>query len=227
MWIKDDIIPSKMADVKVVKRDFLVVEASTMSYSFLNGDDSRNPFSRSLSVPEFYIWKIHRNHPMVVRNRDGFTSIWPKEELNENLQSRFPLEFARDRMAYDLATFVAVPFELSSESKSISIFNLGHSFYPKGNQNGRKASLYYIEHENLVHSQDNLKKISPGVMPSHVLNHLLYWLMDGQNIYSHEKTFNQRLEGRIEVALPLVRELQSKLVPLLEKRYKTRLSDRD
>ena len=213
----------ELVDSKIVKDDFLVAEGFTLAYSFLSKDEKQNPFKKDLWAPIFYIFKAHKNHPLRVLITDGHLYIWPLSDINSSKKNyRFPMEIYKDKLNYDLTTFMMVPYNITnSRWKEYEI--------PNGfvSVDGKKsnASLLYANRNTSLHSQDEL--IISHVMPSQVWGHLNHWMYEGRNIISHEKTFNQKLEGKVEVPLEIRKNLFSEITKTLEERYKTKLTFRN
>jgi len=213
----------ELVDSKIVKDDFLVAEGFTLAYSFLSKDEKQNPFKKDLWAPIFYIFKAHKNHPLRVLITDGHLYIWPLSDINSSKKNyRFPMEIYKDKLNYDLTTFMMVPYNITnSRWKEYGI--------PNGfvSVDGKKsnASLLYANRNTSLHSQDEL--IISHVMPSQVWGHLNHWMYEGRNIISHEKTFNQKLEGKVEVPLEIRKNLFSEITKTLEERYKTKLTFRN
>ena len=220
-WIKRKIDLS-VVDSKIIKDDFIVAEGSTLAYSFLSKDEKENPFKRSLWAPIFYIFKVHKNHPMRVLSDNGHLHVWPLSDINSSKKNyRFPMEIYKDKLNYDLTTFMMVPYNITnSRWKEYEI--------PNGfvSVDGKKsnASLLYANCNAGLHPQDEL--IISQVMPSQVRGHLNHWMYEGRNIISHEKTFNQKLEGKVEVPSEIRKNLFSEITKTLEERYKTKLTFR-
>ncbi|MDP2672903.1 MAG: hypothetical protein Q8O84_03775 [Nanoarchaeota archaeon] len=219
VWVKRKIDLS-VVDSKIIKDDFIIAKGSTLAYPLLSKDEKENPFKRSLWAPIFYIFKVHKNHPMKVLLNDGHLRIWPLSDINTSKKNfRFPMEVYKDKLNHDLATLMIVPYNVTHSSwKKYEI--------PEGfiSTDGKKssASLLYADYNAGLHSQDGLT-IS-HVMPSQVLRHLSDWMQDGKRITSHEKTFNQKLEGRVEISLETGRKIFPEITKTLEERYKTRLT---
>lgn len=214
-----------LADSKIVKDDFILAQGSTLSFTFLDSKEKQNPFKRSLWVPVFYIFKIHKNHPMrLLLSERGFFDIWPLSDLNSSKKNfRTHIEVYRDKLNYDLSAFVMVPYDLDiKEYSRWKKYELERGFVSIDNKKSKASLLYANRFDWGLHSQDSL--IFSQVMPSQVLAHLGNWVYEGSKVVSHDKTFNQRLEGMVSCSP----ELRDKIFPEirinLEKRYKTHLS---
>lgn len=218
-WVKRK-IDLDSVDSKIIKDDFVIAEGFSLAYSFLSKDEKQNPFKKSLWAPIFYIFKVHRNHPIRVLIQDRHSSIWPLNNLNASKKNyRFPVEVYKDKLSHDLATFIMVPYNITdSELKKYEVPNGFVSIEGKKSN----ASLLYIGRNTSLHSQDELT-IS-HVMPSQVLSHLDMWMQHGKRITSHEKTFNQKLEGRVEIPLEIGKNIFPEIAKTLEERYKTKLT---
>jgi len=220
MWIKNKSLLEPLADSKIVNRDYIVaIGTQTVGPEFI--EKEKNPFQRNFFMPVFYLWKVHRNHPLKIFSPGlNYSHIYPV-----NGKNRVPAEVHRDRMAHDLTAFVLHPFAVEPDSSSNwEKFNIEKGFVAENGER-RDANLLYLEHGWNIHNQDNLRVSE--VMPSQVINHFFHWLYSGKEIHSHNKTFDQRLEGKIEVPIGRSRELTAKICGILEDRYKTRLSFKD
>jgi len=207
-------------DSKIVKNDFIIAEGSASGYSFLDKDE--NPFHRDLFAPIFYIFKVHKNHPMrILSPNHDYVDIYPAYELNKK-NPRAPARVYEDKMDYDLATFLFLPHTIDNDKvKSWDRFYIKGGFI-NNNDERVDACLLYLKYGTSLNSQDP-KKVSE-VMPSQIIDHFNSWLYeDNKKIYSHVHKFNQKLEGRIDVPLETARELTAKIMSILEKRYKTKL----
>ena len=223
MWIKGNSL--NPSDSKIVTRDFIIGEGSSNSlHTFLDMDE--NPFGRSLYVPIMYIFKVHRNHPMRIFSASiDHINIYPANE-HKKRHSRMPAEVYNNKMDYDLFTLMLVPFDNPDIGDYWrKKFEIKKAFVPEKEGPIRDISLSYLEQGANMHSQDSLK-ISE-VMPSQVINHVFYWLKGNKEIISHEKTFETKLEGRIDIPTEKVRTLTAQLSSILEKRYSTRLMFED
>jgi len=216
-----------LVDSKIVTRDFIVAEGSTLSYNFLG--EKNNPFERSIKVPVFYIFKVHRNHSLrVLSSSTSHVDIYPVKELRKN-KPRMPGEVYKDKMDFDLATFLFLPFDIELGKSPWRKFSIEEGFIPErdgshaeGLLPKRSASLLYAKHGPSIHGQDSFYRVAE-VMPSQITNHFFVWLREGKEIYSHNKTFDSELEGNVKVPLERARELTWEVMSLLEKRYGAKL----
>ncbi|MDO8517661.1 MAG: hypothetical protein Q7S33_06075 [Nanoarchaeota archaeon] len=223
MWKKSTVSIAPV-DSKIVTRDFIVAEGFNSGYTFL--DKENNPFGRSLWVPVFYTFKVHKNHPMnIFSSGINHTNIYPANELKKKRQ-RMHAEVFRDKMDYDLTTFMIVPYENPEVSKYWSRFDVKDGFISETDNTMKDISLLYLSHGTSIHGSDNIHRLSE-VMPSQLLKHFFYWLIDCKKIISHDKTFDQKLEGKVEVPLERARILTAEVSNILEKRYDTQLAFKD
>ena len=202
-------------DSKIVDRDYIVATGSqTVGPKFVSRE--KHSFQGDFFIPIFYLFKIHKNHPLKIFSPSvNHNYIYPAKK-----DKRMPSEVYEDRMAYDLSTFVLYPFDVASPGRWKK-FNIENGFVAENGER-RDANLLYLEHGMSLHDQDSLTVSE--VMPSHVVNHFYSWLYEGQTITSHEKTFDKRLEGKIEIPIERNRELTAEVCRTLEDRYNTRLS---
>ena len=207
-------------DLKIVTRDFIVAEGINSGYTFLHKDN--NPLGRDLWVPVFYTFKVHRNHPMNIFNPNtNYTNIYPANELKKKIQ-RMPAEVFKDKMDYDMTTFMIIPYENPEIGNPWEKFNILDGFSRTDNTT-KDISLLYLPHGTSIHGSDSIHRLSE-VMPSQLLKHFFYWLTDSHKITSHNRTSEQQLEGKVEIPLERARNLMAEVINLLEKRYDTRLT---
>ena len=235
MWVKrrTNLEP---VDSKIVTRDFIVAEGSTISYNFLG--EKNNPFNRSIRVPIFYMFKVHKNHPLkVFSSSTNYIYIYPAKESKKS-KPRMPAEVYRDKMDYDLATFLFLPFDINLGKSHWKKFSIEEGFFPEIKDSikeysdnlrenkwlpefaslSKKASLLYAKHGPSIHCQDSFHRVSE-VMPSQLINHFFSWLREGKEIQTHDKTFDSRLEGNVGVSIERAREITWEVMNVLEKRW--------
>jgi hypothetical protein len=222
MWIKNNSL--NPSDSKIVTRDFIIGEGSNSGFCGFLGKD-KNPFKRRLDAPTMYIFKIHKNHPMRIFSASiNHINIYPANE-HKKRHSRMPAEVYKDKMDYDLFTLMLVPFENPDIRECWKKIEIKRAFVPEKKGPIRDISLIYLKQGTNIHSQNSLK-ISE-VMSSQVINHVFYWLKDNKRITSHDKTFETKLEGRINIPIEKARDLTAQLSNILEKRYSTKLMFED
>ena len=109
-------------DSKIVTQGFLIAENYDSRFGFLDAD--KNPFKRSINVPMFHVMKVHRRHPINVSSASlGHVHVYPANEHRKK-HPRMPMQVYEDRMDYDLASFMLVPFDVSAVwSEQIKITN--------------------------------------------------------------------------------------------------------
>lgn len=205
-------------DVEILRDGFLICEGSTLKYAFLQEE---NPFKRSLFIPTLYLFKVHRNHPLRVQSSGwGHIYLYPDKDFKKSHPRRMPAEVYEDKMDWDITTFLMVPF---TEGDFGTVWNK-HEI-PGGftSDSGitRDSTLLYVN-EGGIHPQDSLTALR--VMPSQVVAYLNGWMYEGRKIISHDKTFDQKLEGRISIPDQIIREVLPKIAEVLEENYKTRLT---
>jgi hypothetical protein len=220
VWIKKDKLQLRNArDSRIVKKDFIIAESVSSTFSFLHKEDPHNIFGRDIFAPIFQIMKIHRNHPVRISSTSsGFTRIYPLSEDNVSKKNfRFPGEVYKDKINYDVASFMMVPYEVGNTGWEV--FNIENGF---DSISGKEKNSY------LLYTDSGLEISSPycvsEIMPSQVLQHLHNWLYNGKKIHSHEKTFEQKLEGMVLSPDGLSGKLYNIFRDKLEERFKTYLS---
>jgi hypothetical protein len=197
MWRKRKICLDPV-DVEIVRNGFLICEGSTLQYTFLLNKD-KNPFKRSLFVPVLYLFKAHKNHPIRVQSSElGRVRLYP------------------DR---DSITFLMVPFTEGDFGTAWNKYEIPSGFIPDSGI-ARDSTLLYTNGGN-IHIQDSLTVLR--VMPSQVIVYLSGWMYEGRKIISHDKTFDQKLEGRVYVPDQTRGEILPRIAKTLERKYKTRL----
>ena len=207
--------------VEDVKEGFIVLDGSTVSYEFLEED--KTPFNRSIFAPILYIFKAHKNNLLrVSSSSQNFVSIYPVKDLKSH---RMPANVYEDKRAYDLATFLLLPYIVDKDDVSTKwkiLFSSDNFFKIKDSSKKSGASLIYLPHGASLGGQDTIGKVS-RVMPYQILNHFFDWLNSPHEIYSHENTFNQKLEGEINIPIETVRDVSFNLMQVLETRFKTKI----
>lgn len=221
VWVKrNDKVFSKVRDSKIVKKDFIIAESVAKNFSFLDKENKGNIFGRDIYAPMFQIMKVHRNYPVRISSTEmSFTKIYPLKDSNFSKKNfRFPGEIYKDKMSYDVATFMMVPYnpdDIGAWNKD----NLQEGFISELGEKG-DASLLYLDH-GLEISEPY---IVSEIMPSQVLLHLHNWLYNGKNIHTHEKSFEQKLEGRVCSPEGLNNNFYGIFRDKLEERFKTHFS---
>lgn len=206
------------ADSRIVTKGFILAEGTTSSYPSFS-DRNENPFGRDFYAPVFYLFKVHRNHPMKIFSAAmHHCNIYPSNERKKE-RPRMSADVNKDKMDYDLATFMFVPYENPDTGDFWKKFPIKEGFVSEESGPIQDISLLYLNHGASLHSQDNLKVSE--IMPSQVLKHLSYWLKNPKEIYSHNNTFKRKLEGEINVK---GLDITAKLISMLEKRFNTRLT---
>jgi len=211
----------ELVDSKIVKEGFIIARGGqTVGPYFLEKD--KNPFKRDFYIPVFYLFKVHRNHPLrILSSEINYVDIYPKNHGKINGKFRMPAEVYRDKMDYDLTTFLLSPFDVDeSEISSWEKYPLKESFISIDSER-RDGCLLYLEHGLSIHSQDHL--LASEVLSSQIMLHFFDWMYRGDIIISHDQTFDRKLEGRIEVPVDTAREVTAEVSRILETRYKTRL----
>ena len=128
MWTKTKIHINPV-DSKIVTRDFIVAEMTEGSYIFLHKDN--NPFNKDLWASTLHLFKVHKKHPLrIFSSNTNHTDIYPANERRKKYQ-RIPAEVFRDRMDYDMATFMIVPYENPDSGKYWKKFLIEDGFVSK------------------------------------------------------------------------------------------------
>lgn len=203
-------------DSKIVEEGFIIARGDqTVGPCFL--EKEKNPFNRNFYIPVFYLFKVHRNHPLRIFSGEfNRVNILPQKRNNRMLG-----EIYKDRMAYDLTTFLLSPYDVDEKELSHwKKFNLKNSFEATPSNARTDSCLLYLEHGWDIHPQDNL--VVSEVIPSQVISHFYNWINEGNKIWSHDHT-GQGLEGRIEVPFKIARQITKEVSKILEERYKTKL----
>lgn len=211
-------ISLEKADVKIIKDDYVIADGTSGAAM---GFAEKTPFGRPVFLPIFYIFKVHKNYPLRVLTKGrSFAYIYPAKEHKHC--TRMPAEVYKDRMDYDLTAFFLAPYtvELDKESAwKCETIKEGFTY-----QDGRKQDvtlLSLLETGFSTHSCDSLKVSQ--VLPTQIVYHLSDWISGNHEIYSHDRTFHQKLEGRISIDESTSIRLAERLTFDLEKRYKSKL----
>jgi len=207
------------ADIKIIHDDYVIADGiSGASMGFADAD--KTPFGRSVSLPILYVFKVHKNHPLRVLTKGKyFSSIYPAREVRN--YKRMPADVHKDRMDYDMAAFFLAPYNADTDGSAWKKEILKDGFISNEGKKSDASLLYLLEQGFSTHSCDTLK-IS-HVMPSQVYYHIMDWIEHGHFIISHEQTFHQKLEGRMNVDYKTAIDLAGKMTRGLEERYKSRL----
>jgi len=217
MWVNKGKLLERYSDT--VDKDFVIVEGSTASFDFLDAD--KTPFGRAIFAPVLYVFKAHKSSPLGINTSSpNSVHIYP---VKSKRRGRMPADVYRDRKAHDLATFLLLPYvpgEGDFGPRWKNVFSSDDAFAVEDSSERTGASLIYLPHG--INVSDGISKFS-YVPPPQVLNHVFSWLHSGCEIYSHSRTFDQRLEGKIDIPIETVREISPKLIKLLEKRFKTKM----
>jgi len=219
MWKKDRFHVG-LVDSEIIQKGFLMLEGSTLQYSFQKGQEI--PFERHFWTPTVYLFKVHRDNPLLVQSSGtGSLYVYPAKELKKKNQ-RMPSEVYQDKNAWDITTFLMLPF-LDGDFGSWHQYKIPDGFTSVSGEKG-EGSLLYLNHGS-IHVQDSL--VAFNLMPSQVISYLNHWMYEGRKINSHEKTFNQKLEGMVSVPHPTRFNVLQEITSELEKNYRTRLSFKD
>jgi len=229
-----------LVDSKIVTRDFIVAEGKRR-YSSWKGKHS---IEKALSVPVFYLFKVHRNHPLrIASSSNNHFYVWPvNEDRRGKKDFRFPAEIIRDKMDYDLTTFMLVPSP-QVQSKKIISFPIEDGFFQDRSESiseyeknlrfnpnlidyasqGQDMSLVYIRHGAEMGAESPIFRPPVEITPPSIANHFFSWLRESKEVFSYDKNFKQILEGNVKVPIERARELTADVINLLEERYNTRL----
>jgi len=217
MVIKKNSISLGDADVKIVKDDYVIADGTSGAAM---GFAEKTPFGRSVFLPIFYIFKVHQNHPLRVFTKGrSFAYIYPAKEVKH--YTRMPARVHEDRMDYDLATFFLVPYAADTGKSVWKCETVKDGFIYQDGKKQDISLLSLFEQGFSTHSCDSLKV--SHVMPTQIVYHLADWISGNHEIYSHDKTFDQKLEGRMGIDWKTSWHLAEKLTFDLEKKYKSKL----
>jgi len=130
---------------------------------------------------------------------------------------RLPNEWIKDKLAYDLATFALLPYEVDQEKlqawRKIGHFDAGGNFF--------SGSLLYSEHGMDV---DRETHRAAHVMPSVVLDYFYNWMIRPHRISSYDRDKCQwGNEGILNLPIASVRGPTMCVNNILEKRFETKL----
>ncbi len=216
MWKKDKRMV-EMVDSQIITEDFIIADGTSLNYGV--GHKGYHPsLKRDIFVPVMYLLHVTKKHPLKVTS-SGRSSIHvfpPKDK-------RMPMKVYEDKKAYNISTLLLLPYSFdvsSTEGKGKGhlekVFDLKGTFKDSRGRVKGSSSLLFFD-RGMITMQDSLKV--SHVMPSQVPYHIDDWLSSGQEIYSHRKTFDQKLEGRICLSRDDARGQFFKLIGVLEKRY--------
>ena len=194
-----------------------VVADDTGSYEFEN-----SPFKRKgTTIPTFYVFKVNEGYPLVLYNNGAGVLVFPKQDFDA-MQSkpkipRTTVERSRDRVAYDLAAFSLVPYDIDPKDSG----GWRKIDFLKGSKGFFGASLLYVEHGMTM----DFSRVTAQIMPSAVPYHFHNWLLRPHDISSYRPTPNPKIreEGTIRLPFFEARDLTKKVNGLLEGRFRTKL----
>jgi hypothetical protein len=223
VWIKNDYTSfHNPRDSKIVRSDFIITEGNAISFSFLDKEEKGNIFGRDIYAPLLQIMKVHRNHPVKITSSSmSFPIIYPISGINQSKKNfRMPAEIYKDRMDYDVCSFMQIPYEPAEISEKWKKYTVLDGFTFEDNTK-KNSYLLYLEHG--LDIDPNHTYIVSEVMPSQVLQHLWQWFCRIEEITSHENTFSKKLEGKIIISRDEKFKLMGQIKPTLENRFKTHL----
>lgn len=215
-----------LEDVQVVAQDFVVAQGYTNPFNF--GRKAGNSFGRFSYLPVFYVWKVHKESPLVLSASQYGDSIrvYPQKDLET--PTRMPVKIWEDRIAWDITAFLLLPFEAKFEEgqRIKSVRTIDDCFTPKkGSAKHLKGSIAYVERGVSLHTQDMLS--GGAVMPSQLKYFLHNWLRLGHNLYVSPRTRKSSTDpkyiGELKLSRGQARQTALELTGQLEKRYDTNL----
>ena len=184
------------------------------------GFSDKNPFGRSVFLPTLYVFKVHKNHPLrIMTAGKHFSHIYPLSDFGKT--KRMPAKVCEDKMAYDLSALFLLPYVTNTDNSAWKSETLKDGFTSVDGKKFDASLLYLTEQGFSMHSCDTVKV--SHVMPSQVYYHIMDWMEGGHHIYSHEKTFDQKLEGRISVSMEDICRVSSFVTWELQNKYKSKL----
>jgi hypothetical protein len=173
----------KICDVELVNKGFIFGEGFTRDYRFLEKSYLDNPFGEDVCVPIMHFLKVHMGHPIRITSLGDDSLVYPEEELRKK-NPRSELEIYEDKDAYDLATFMVVPYNVSeSNREQLPIYE--------------GSSLLYLEHGSSMEPED-LRTVS-HIMPSQVLPHFQRWLGCNNFFFIKDENGKSRKKGFVMV----------------------------
>ena len=219
MWAENDLALEKFEE-SVVDRGYIIAFGKSVGYSLLLDNKL---FGRSIFGDVFLILKVNEDKPLKVRQNslNGSLHINP---VGESYSGVFPARVRKDSMVWNAAMFLQVPGEgvLTSENdgskEDVREFVLKNSVLI--GERKYSMSLVGCFESSLVDFDGNYSNSGYSfVPPSQVGTHLFSWLSRDRNIRSHDKTFNQRVEGRFQPQYNLQETFLNEIMPSLEERF--------
>ncbi len=202
------------------QESMVVSDGFVLCNSHLNLSFRNSPFEGDPSFPLFYVFNVNKGHPLVVYNNGGSVSVYPKKDFDalhsKTDKIRSPTEWSGDRVAYDLATFTLIPYDIDEEDtrgwKKID--------YLEGQGRFSGASLLFVEHGLLMGDSQRAAHVMPSVVPQFFYE----WLLRDHAISSYDGKKNVwNFERTIKVPLGGARGLANDVNGLLEARFETKL----
>jgi hypothetical protein len=219
MW-KTDALHVRPFDETILSEGYLCVESYTSNFGPLNAKD--NPYGRDLFADMVQFLKVHPGHPIrVSSSSSSHLHVWPAGD-----DKRMPAVVERDKLAYDVTTFILVPHSVDEsfpkESDLVTNFNLKDVVHNNRAHNSSNPAighgkLSYLAHEMGINGAHAFKY--SFIPPSQVSNHLFHWLIGNHPVQSHRQTFDQILEGEMKISPANARILLDEVLPVLTKRY--------
>lgn len=203
-------------DVQVVHDDFILAEGTTLGYAM--GNKGAHPsLKRNIFLPVMYLFKVNEGHPLQITSFNRSMKIFPPNDF------RMPMKVYEDREAYDMSALFLLPYDFEAkpgEKGFKKISGLEGTFMKGGSPSG-PSSLVYAPYDAMIGFHDSLRV--SHVMPSQVPDHVYDWLSRAQEIHSYERTFDQKLEGRIVIPGDEARRCALDVARMLGERYETPL----
>jgi hypothetical protein len=206
MWQKrtayvDDI------DVEQYDNGYLFVPFSSTSFDFSR--EKGNHFPRSLFTNGVYLWRV-RSPLQVLSSSNSHLYIKPAG-IPEGTLSQ---DYVGNKEIWDLSLFILTPFDYKQNDGG---YEKLHN--TSGGMQSTPSSLLFAGNNHRIHARLDNFFLCSHVMPSQLLNHFYDWLSRPHEVLSHHHTFDQRLEGKINLGYRQASEAAGNVIERLEQQY--------
>ena len=221
MWKKDSLSLYEY-DEADVKDGYIVASGRSVGYGPLS---ENKLIGRGVFGDVFHIFKVNPEYPLRVRQNEtnGKVHIWP---VSQEFDGKLLGQIQRDDRVWNASMLMIVPGDEQTlsynEGMTKNVFAEG--FLSATGEN-KPVSLINLLESKGVDFDGNYGNLSYSfVPPAQVGSHLFYWLSRKHTITSHNKTFDQKEEGHVELIGDALRKIfWISLIPDLERKFGERI----
>ena len=219
VWTKDKMQISGKSDRSLVlPGNYILVESNASNFSFLNGSDPNNIFKRNISCPAFQVLKVGKKPIEIISAGQNHVHFKPQGD------ERMPMQIWRDKSVWNVASFLAIPYNITSLEINPEYGELKFSretfLHDKTGIRGDSTLFYLNSGAELGLGTGGTADCYSFCPPTQVMRHLIFWTKRGHKIYSCEE-LDSKLEGEIT---PQFENALSGIETLLEKQFGEDLS---